>query len=47
MTGLEYEKIVAKYLRKHGYHTVSVTKASGDYGADVVAHRGSHRYAVQ
>lgn len=47
MTGLEYEKLVAKYLRRHGYYGVSVTKASGDYGVDVIAHKGSHRYAVQ
>lgn len=47
MTGLEYEKIVAKYLRQHGYHNVSVTKGSGDFGIDVIAHKGSHKYAVQ
>ena len=47
MTGLEYEKLVAKYLRRHGYFNVSVTKASGDYGVDVIAHKGTHRYAVQ
>lgn len=47
MTGLEYEELVAKYLRRHGYYNVSVTKASGDYGVDVIAHKGTHRYAVQ
>lgn len=47
MTGLEYENLVAKYLRRHGYHNVSVTKGSGDYGVDVIAHQGKHKYAVQ
>lgn len=47
MTGLEYEKLVAKYLRKHGYHRVSVTRGSGDYGVDVIAHKGKHKFAVQ
>lgn len=47
MTGLEYEKLVAKYLRRHGYHNVSVTRGSGDYGIDVIAHKNGHKYAVQ
>lgn len=47
MTGLEYEHLVAKYLRRHGYHGVSVTKGSGDYGVDVIAHKYGHKYAVQ
>lgn len=47
MTGLEYEKLVAKYLRRHGYHGVRVTQGSGDYGVDVIASKGGHKYAVQ
>ncbi len=47
MTGLEYENAVAEYLRLHGYHEVSVTKGSGDFGIDVIAHRSGHKYAVQ
>ena len=47
MTGIEYESFVAKYLRQHGYHNVSVTKASGDYGVDVIAHKKGKKYAVQ
>lgn len=47
MTGLEYERLVAKYLRRHGYFGVSVTKGSGDFGIDVIAHKGGHKYAVQ
>ena len=47
VSGHEYEYMVAKYLRKHGYHGVSVTKASGDFGADVIAKKGFKKYAVQ
>lgn len=47
MTGLEYERLVAKYLRRHSYFGVSVTRGSGDFGVDVIAHKGSHKYAVQ
>lgn len=47
MTGLEYESAVAKYLQQHGYNGVSVTKGSGDFGIDVIAHKDGHKYAVQ
>lgn len=47
MTGLEYESVVANYLRCHGYNRVSVTKGSGDFGIDVIAYKGGHKYAVQ
>lgn len=47
MTGLEYEKVAAQYLRRHGYSDVTVTKASGDFGVDITARRGSRKYAVQ
>lgn len=47
MTGLEYEHHVARYLTGRGYHGVKVTKGSGDYGVDVIAHRHGKKYAVQ
>lgn len=47
MNGHEYEYQVAKYLRGHGYTGVTVTKGSGDFGVDVIAHKGGHKYAVQ
>lgn len=47
MTGHEYEHLVAAYLRRHGYNGVKVTQASGDYGVDVIASKGGHKYAVQ
>lgn len=47
MTGHDYEYLVAKYLRNNGYTGVKVTKGSGDYGVDVVAHKRGKKYAVQ
>lgn len=47
MDGHDYEYLVAKYLREHGYTGVKVTKGSGDFGVDVTAHKAGHKYAVQ
>lgn len=47
MTGLEYEHHVARYLTSRGYHGVKVTKGSGDFGVDVIAHKHGKKYAVQ
>ena len=47
MNGYEYEYVVASYLRQNGFYDVKVTKASGDYGVDVVARKGLQKYAVQ
>lgn len=47
MDGHDYEYLVAGYLRKCGYKRVTVTKGSGDYGVDVIAHKCGHTYAVQ
>lgn len=37
MPGLEYEHYVAKQLQAKGFKKVEVTKASGDFGADILA----------
>ena len=47
MAGLEYEKFVADYLKRKGYWGVKVTRASGDFGIDVIAHKNGKKYAVQ
>lgn len=47
MTGHDYERVVAAYLKNKGYNRVEVTKGSGDYGVDVIAHKGKKKYAVQ
>ena len=45
MTGLEFEKYVAKYLRKQGYKTKLTEKY--DLGIDIVATKDGVRYGVQ
>lgn len=47
MTGYDYEHAVAAYLLRNGFHDVEVTKASGDYGVDIIAQKGSEKYAIQ
>ena len=47
VTGYDYEQFVAEYLKSSGYSSVSVTQYSGDYGVDVIARKGSNKYAVQ
>ena len=47
LTGIEYEKRVADYLRLKGYWGVKVTQASGDYGVDITAHKHRKKYAIQ
>lgn len=47
MDGYQFEHSCAKILRSKGYSGVTVTKASGDQGVDIIAHKGGHKYAVQ
>lgn len=47
MSGLEFEEYTAWLLRKLGYSEVTVTKASGDQGIDVLANKDGTRYAIQ
>lgn len=48
MAGHDFEYWCADYLRKHGYRDVQVTKASGDYGADITARdRWGNRWVFQ
>lgn len=47
MSGLEFENFTAQLLRKLGYHNVTVTKASGDQGIDVIAQKDGVKYAIQ
>lgn len=47
ITGIDYENYVAEYLKTHGFRDVKVTKASGDYGVDILAHKGNKKYAIQ
>lgn len=47
MEGHEFEYAVADILRHNGWRDVKVTQGSGDYGIDILARRGSTRYAIQ
>ncbi|MCX2929524.1 restriction endonuclease [Mycobacterium sp. CVI_P3] len=46
MSGLEFERYVAAVLRGVGY-TVELTRATGDFGVDLIATREGLRTAVQ
>jgi HJR/Mrr/RecB family endonuclease len=46
MEGVEFERYLQKLLSSQGY-TVSMTRASGDLGVDLVAVRGADRVAIQ
>lgn len=47
MEGHKFEYACAELLRLNGWHDVSVTQGSGDYGIDILARRGSVKYAIQ
>lgn len=47
LSGQEYESFVASYLLEQGFRDVEMTRASGDYGVDILASKGGLRYAVQ
>lgn len=46
MDGLVFEQYLGTLLRTHGYK-VSVTKGSGDYGADLILHSNDKKIVVQ
>jgi restriction system protein len=46
MTGVEFEEYVAAVLRGLGYR-VDITKATGDFGVDLIATKNGIRTAVQ
>lgn len=46
MTGIEYEELCAEILRKRGFQ-VTLTKASGDQGIDIIAWRDGIKYGIQ
>lgn len=46
MDGRQFEWYVAELLKHQGYHA-AVTKASSDYGADIIATKGREKWAVQ
>ena len=47
MDGHEFEYACAELLRCSGYRDVEVTQDSCDYGVDILAKRGTLKYAIQ
>lgn len=47
MDGIQFENFCANLLRKNGYIDVKTTKASGDYGVDILAKKDDVTYAIQ
>lgn len=47
MTGTAFEHYCASVLSDNGFIEVHVTKASGDYGADILAMKDQIRYVIQ
>lgn len=47
MTGVEFEHYARLLLQQNGYTHVELTKASNDYGIDIVAMKGDVLYAIQ
>lgn len=47
LNGFDFEKYSKKILECNGFNNVYVTKASGDYGADIIAFKDKIKYAIQ
>lgn len=47
MDGQGYEKYCAQWLKKHGYHDISLTRTTGDQGIDILAFRHGKQYGFQ
>lgn len=47
LEGHDFEFYCADLLRRNGFRNVTVTRGSGDYGADILAERDEVTYAVQ
>lgn len=47
MEGHDFEYYCAELLKKRGFQEVEVTRASGDYGIDILAEKEGVTYAIQ
>lgn len=47
MEGHQFEHYTAAMLQFDGFEQVQVTQASGDYGVDIIAYKGGHKWAFQ
>ncbi|RFU61311.1 restriction endonuclease [Peribacillus glennii] len=46
MDGFEFERFLKPVFERHGY-LAEVTQGSGDFGADLILHKGRKKYVVQ
>ena len=47
MTGIEFERFLAKLFRRQGYRTTHVGSRGGDFGADLIVQKNKLKIAVQ
>lgn len=47
LNGYEFESLTKEILLKNNFYDVTVTKASCDFGVDVIAYKDSVKYAIQ
>ena len=47
LDGIQFENYIGLLLQKSGYKNVIVTRASGDFGADIIAEKDGEKYAIQ
>jgi len=47
MEGHDFEYFCAELLQENGFYEVEVTRASGDYGIDILAEKDGVTYAIQ
>ena len=47
MSPTEYEKQITYWLALHGFYNIQLTRATGDFGADILAERTCYRYVIQ
>lgn len=47
LTGVEFENYMGEYFKKIGLNNVEVTKASGDFGVDIIFYKKNKKYVCQ
>lgn len=47
VNGIEFESLMKSVLEENGFSNDEVTKASGDYGVDIIAYKEQIKYAIQ
>ncbi len=47
MEGVDFEQFCASLLKNHGFTEIELTKASGDFGIDILAQKEGITFAIQ